>query len=331
MPSDLQPEMPAQDGPPTNSTDKVVVKAPLEVEHASAAAPSAQLPVPPELPWFSRTAPVIALFAGVVVVALFTAWGLQTVGRKLASAGPFLQSSMSTRRIHRVDVNKQAEVEGLLERIAAGDSSATDEALAKSEGWTGQTHRSPKTDQFITVDLNSNDMRAREAAIQTQLAIDGVTKDQTGLHMLKQAAANPKQRMWALWMLGALGNRGVDSAQATTIIASYLNDPDVNVRAAAVNGLGLVGTDETIPLMLDRFRNDPSPMVQERAACSIAESGMYTHEQRMVAASNLVGWLDDSLLTTPQRAWTVHALSDISGQNFGQDSAAWHRWYDANR
>ena len=115
------------------------------------------------------------------------------------------------------------------------------------------------------------------------------------------------------------------------IIEAYLSDPAVDVRASAVNGLALVGTDETIPMMLDRFRNDPSPVVQERAACALAESGMYTHEQRMTAAASLVSWLDDALLNSQQRAWTFQALRDISGQNLGTDSAAWRNWYEGSR
>jgi hypothetical protein len=84
-------------------------------------------------------------------------------------------------------------------------------------------------------------------------------------------------------------------------------------------------------MLLDRFRNDPSPVVQERAACALAEAGMYTHEQRMTAAASLVFWLDDPLITGQQRTWTFHALRDISGQNFGADSAAWRNWYERSR
>jgi hypothetical protein len=101
------------------------------------------------------------------------------------------------------------------------------------------------------------------------------------------------------------------------------------VRVAAVNGLALLATNETIHMLLEHFRNDPSPIVQERAACSLAESGMYTHEQRMVAAATMVGWINDTLVTQEQRMWTVQALHDISGQNFGADAAAWQRSYDS--
>jgi HEAT repeat protein len=145
--------------------------------------------------------------------------------------------------------------------------------------------------------------------------------------MLEQAAGNPQQRAFAMWMLGALGNRGVDAAHAAKIIEAYLNDPDVAVRSNAVIGLALLGTDETIPMLLERFRNDPSLSVQEFAGCGLAESGMYTHTQRRVIAATLVGWLGDSLLSPQQRTWVVQALHDISGQNYGTDSAAWQRWY----
>ncbi|HEV2232331.1 MAG TPA: hypothetical protein VGV68_02875 [Terriglobia bacterium] len=84
-------------------------------------------------------------------------------------------------------------------------------------------------------------------------------------------------------------------------------------------------------LLLSRFRNDPSPAVQELAGCGLAESGMYTHGQRMVAAASMMGWLDDSLLSQQQRTWAAQALHDISGQSLGTDSASWRRWYDSTR
>jgi HEAT repeat protein len=132
-------------------------------------------------------------------------------------------------------------------------------------------------------------------------------------------------------MLGAIGNRGVDPAHAGAIIKTYVNDPNANVRASAIEGLSILATDDTVPLLLDRFRSDPSPMVQERAACDLAESGMYTHAQRMVAAATLVTWLDDSSLSAAQREWTLHALRDISGQNLGTDSSAWRHWYESSQ
>ena len=230
-----------------------------------------------------------------------------------------------------IDAAVQKRAEELLARVAAGDNGAADQVLAESGDWTGKSHRSPRTDQSITAGMNSSNMHAREASLQAHLALDGVFRDERGFAMMERAVGNAGQRAWALWMLGALGNRGVDPIHTAKIIGSYLNDPSASVRASSVDALSLVGTDETIPMLLDRFRSDPSPVVQERAACAIAESGMYTHGQRMTAASSLVGWLDDSLLTAQQRRWTVQALGDISGKNLGTDSAAWRSWYEGAR
>ena len=273
--------------------------------------------------------------ASSVVVALGAAVGFVILGLN------FLYQHPSTGQARRgrarvisrssLDPALQTEAEQLLGKAAAGDTGAADQVLLQSPNWTGKTHRTPKSEQSIETALNLPDLHARQAALQAELALDGVTVDDAGLKFVEQAVGNPSQRVWALWMLGALGNRGVDPMHTAKILGTYLTDPQVEVRAAAVNGLSLVGTDETIPLMLDRFRNDPSPVVQERAACSLAESGMYTHEQRMTAAGSLVGWLDDSLLSAPQHEWTLHALRDISGQNLGTDSSAWRQWYSGSR
>ena len=252
---------------------------------------------------------------------------LNFVGKKM-SAGHYSRGRRALVSRSTVDSSLQTEAEQLLQKLASGDASAADEILSRSASWTGKTHRSSNITQSITVGINLPDLHAREAALQAELAVDGVTQDEAGLKFLEQSVGNPDQRAWALWMLGAIGNRGVDPVHTAKIIGAYLSDPAIEIRAAAVNGLALVGTDETIPMMLDRFRNDPSPVVQERAACAIAESGMYTHQQRMTAAASLVGWVDDSLLSAQQRAWNFQALHDISGQNLGSDSAAWRTWYE---
>jgi HEAT repeats len=225
----------------------------------------------------------------------------------------------------------QQEAEKLLARVAAGDSAAADQVLAESDDWTGNTQRTPRTDQLITASLNLPDIHIREAALQTQLALDGVPRNEQGLAMMEREMDQSDRRAWALWMLGALGNRGVNPSRTASIIESYLADPDVNVRASAVDALSMVATDESIRVVLDRFREDPSPVVQERAACDMAESGMYSHAQRMVAAASLTGWVDDPRLSAQQHGWAAQTLSDISGQSFGADSAAWKNWYEGAR
>jgi HEAT repeats len=225
----------------------------------------------------------------------------------------------------------QAHAEDLLQRLASGDSAAAEEVSAQASTWIGKVTRTGRTDQLITTAINLHDIPSRQAALDAELALDGIPRNEEGLKLLTNAVGDPSSRAWALWLLGAIGNRGVDTPHTAKIVGTYLSDPDVNVRASAVNGLSLIATDETVPMLLDRFRNDPSPVVQERAACGLAESGMYTKAQRMVAAESLINWLDDSLLTGQQRNWDIQALDDISGQHFGADTAAWRSWYASNR
>jgi len=309
-------------------TDEDVVRALFEIEKATSKPPELDSPIrivgnqplgSPSTSWPRRL--VFVLVVTTLAVTFAQRWS------GFSSRKPIYGQPSGS----RVNSGTQAAAEKLLGQLAARKSGAADEVLAHSVDWTGQTHRSPKADQSILTALDLPDIHAREAALAAELALDAVPQNEVGLSQLKEALGDPSQRVWALWMLGALGNRGVDPEHTAKILESYLADPDVNVRASAVNGLSLLGTDETVVSMLDRFRNDPSPVVQERAACGLAQSGMYTRDQRMIAAASIVGWLDDSLLTPQQRVWSFQALRDISGQNHGAHSAAWRRWYESTR
>jgi hypothetical protein len=323
-------------GQDLKAADEDVVRTLAEIEKASTPLPSATsntalqpgMPDPQVHMGVSRAPTAVA---NSLVIAFGAAIGFVILGLNFLYRHPSTGQSRRgpARVIARSSLNPalQAEAEQLLQKAAAGDSGAADEVIARSANWTGKTHRTPVSEQWIGVALNSADLHTRAAALQAEPALDGVSVDDAGLKFVEQAVGNPSQRVWALWMLGALGNRGVDPVHAAKVIDAYMADSQVDVRAAAVNALGLIGTDETIPPMLDRFRNDPSPVVQERAACSLAESGMYTHEQRMTVAGTLVGWLDDASLSGPQREWTLHALRDISGKNPGADSGSWREWY----
>lgn len=221
----------------------------------------------------------------------------------------------------------QTQAEDLLQALVRGDSTAADQISEKAPTWLGETHVTNRSDQLLTTAINLPDMHSRQAALDAELALNGIPENQDGFQILATSVGDSSRRPWALWLLGALGNRGVDPEHAGKILGSYLTDPDANTRTWAVNGLALLGTDETITMLLDRFRNDASPVVQERAACGLAESGIYTREQRMTAVQPLISWLEDPRLTTQQRAWDLQALGDITGQHFGTNAAQWRNWY----
>jgi len=282
--------------------------------------------------WFSRHS--FGVFYGFLVLAVCVGlgWLGQRVARSIQSylASQIRHNPNASAAYRAIDHRAQVQAEELFKRLASGDEAAADSILSLSDDWTGKTQRTSATSQFLSSAINSPNVHIREAAIQAELALEGITRDEIGLNNLEGAVGDPRQRLWALWLLGALGNRGVNPDHAAKIIESYLNDANVNVRATAVDGLSLVATDETLPMLLDRFRNDPSPIVQERAVCDMAQSGMYSHALRIRAAESLVRWLDDPLLTGQQRTWTFQALHDITGASLGSNSAAWRNWWSKN-
>jgi HEAT repeat protein len=145
--------------------------------------------------------------------------------------------------------------------------------------------------------------------------------------LLVRLQDEPEHRAWLLWILGVLGNRGVETARLETVFLDRIHDPDDTTRAYAVVGLGLLATDSSIAPLLGVFRDDPSPHVREGAACAIAQSGMFREEQRMGAVPDLLRMMDDVSLDATTRSWVFQALQDITGAGLGSNPAAWRNWW----
>jgi HEAT repeat protein len=111
----------------------------------------------------------------------------------------------------------------------------------------------------------------------------------------------------------------------------HLKDSDEMTRYWTVEGMALLGSDNTIRPLLDVFRSDPSAKVRERAACSLAQSGMLTKDQRMNAAPEIIAFLDDASVDATTRNWAYQALRDITGANVGSDPGAWRAWMADHR
>ena len=72
-------------------------------------------------------------------------------------------------------------------------------------------------------------------------------------------------------------------------------------------------------------------MIRERAACSLAQSGMLSAKQRLTAVPQLLDLADSGALDDETRSWVFQALRDITGQSLPRDATAWRRWYDGAR
>jgi hypothetical protein len=72
-------------------------------------------------------------------------------------------------------------------------------------------------------------------------------------------------------------------------------------------------------------------MIRERAACSLAQSGMLNREQRYGVVPRLIEFASDGALDEQTRGWVFQALRDITGQSLPRDAAAWRNWYSSQR
>lgn len=242
-------------------------------------------------------------------------------------ASPARLSDHVIEELAGMEPQKQAEM--LLQRATNHYEGAIELIAKHVDGWLGKISITPQFNGMLSVAINSNDLRVRAAAIEIFLAAYNLPKDESSFVQLSTRIANdPSGRSWALWMLGALGNRGVQADRALEILREYAGDRNEETRHWAVEGMALLGRDETIQPLLDIFKSDPSMRIRERAGCSLAQSGMLTKEQRMTAVPGLLDMASDASVDSTTRAWVFQALRDITGEHFGSNATAWRDWWN---
>ncbi|MBZ5635067.1 MAG: HEAT repeat domain-containing protein [Acidobacteriia bacterium] len=221
----------------------------------------------------------------------------------------------------------QDQVMRLVERTINHYSGAGEEIEKRAEAWIGQVHSTPELTKLTDVAYFSSDLRVRAAAIEIWRVEAGFRKTpETVQEIIDSAAANPQKKYFFASHLGILGNRGVERQRVFDTLELWVRDPDSNVRAAAINGLALLGTENTIPLFLTVFHDDPSHDLRERAACNLADSGLLSREQRKLAVPELVRFSQDPNLDATTKKWVYQALREITEKNISDDPAAWASW-----
>ena len=201
-----------------------------------------------------------------------------------------------------------------------------------SKAWLGKVSLTPELTGTLGTALNANDLRVRAAAIEVYLAANKVPKTASSAqHLSRVIDTNPAGRPWALWMLGALGNRGIEPEKALGKLSNYIHDSDEQTRYWTVEGLAQLGTDGTVAPLLDAFRNDPSADIRERAASSIAHTGMLDRRQRFTAVPSLIEMAQDPALSSSAKNWVYQALADITNERLGHDPTVWREWWFAHQ
>jgi hypothetical protein len=286
-------------------------------------------------------APALAVTSIVTGVLLMgtgsarAAWeGLERFLSLRGDPEPVSANVLSEHHLEGLDaMTPQHQAEFLLERSINHYKGANEQIEARVERWRGQIKHEERLQHLFTTALNSDDLRVRAAAIEVNLAVRNRAKSVATVDALEPTARTGEQgpRANALWDLGLLGNRGVAPGRVAEILLASIHDPNENIRYWAVEGLAYLGTDDAIEPLLGVFHDDPSPNIRERAACSLAQSGMLNAKQRRTAVPRLLDFAEDPVLDAQTRSWVFQALRDITGQSLGHDPAAWRRWWNVER
>lgn len=281
-----------------------------------------------------RFGPVFAVAMGVLLAILTAnagtaraAWS--NFANLFSAPGGATAAVKDPRQLDRMKPQKQAEA--LLELAVTHKDGAVDQISSRVGRWQGKVKWDSQIATLTTAALNSSDMRVRESGIEVELAAYGLAKNSASLDYLLRTAESPDhaQKIWALWALGLMANRGVDADHVVQVLIGHLKDADEDSRRWAVEGLALSGSGRAIEPMLKAMHDDPGASVRERAACGLAESGMFTREQRLTAVPQLLSYSDDPSLDAQTHGWAFQALGDITRQRLPHDSNAWRSWYES--
>jgi HEAT repeats len=272
-------------------------------------------------------------FAAAMPTPIRAAWSQFALAWQLKNDPPPASTAkLSDSEIQEIgNMTPQEQAERLLERAITQYDGALDLIAKYTDSWYGQLELQSKLSSLLTTALNSKDLRVRSAALEIELAGYNLPKrPESAAALMERIQTQPSARPWALWMLGVLANRGVEPRKAFTILMEHRRDSEEQTRYWTIEGLSMLGTDDTIAPLLQAFRSDASPLVRERAASALSQSGMLTREQRLHAVPDLLRMADDQSLDATTRTWVFQALRDITGASVGADAAAWRTWWTQN-
>lgn len=222
----------------------------------------------------------------------------------------------------------QQQAERLLELAIQSPDPSVDLIQKNLESWRGHLDDTNHLFHLVLAALEADDARVRTAALEVDLAANNLTKStQSVARLLHQIHNDSGGRFLALWRLGALGNRGVEPNTVLSTLVHYAHDASQQTRFWAVEGLAMMGTEESIDPLLSILVEDPAPEIRERAACNLARSGMLTTELRLSAVPHLLNLLDDDSLDDATLDLVYSALQVITGASLGKDANAWREWW----
>lgn len=285
------------------------------------------------LSWRTTALASAAFLLGTIAAgsgSLGAAW--EPIARVIGLRQPPVPASANVLSEHEIDIldtlSPQQQASLLLERSINHYRGANEQIAARVDAWRGRITLDDRLDHLFKTAINSDDLTVRVAGIEVDIAARSLVKDVSTVDRLEVIARTGEQgpRVNAMWGLALIGNRGVAQERVFDILMSSLQDPNENIRYWAVEGLAYLAIDASLAPLLEVFRDDPLPMIRERAACGLAQSGMFSAAQRRTVVPQLIELAADGALDDTTRGWVFQALRDITGESLPRDADAWRAW-----
>jgi HEAT repeat protein len=181
----------------------------------------------------------------------------------------------------------------------------------------------------MDVALNGDDLRVRAAVFEIDLAVADLAKSSEQADALLQSGERDSQHAeYSIWYLGRLANRGVEVERIHNQLRVWAHSEDEQVRLRAVSAIADIGTDDTVPDLVEAFHHDPSFHVRiDGAGCGLAHCGMLTRAQRMQAVPGLIEIVEDKKADAETVKYGYRALREITDQKLGDSAPLWREWY----
>ncbi|MBV9608498.1 MAG: HEAT repeat domain-containing protein, partial [Acidobacteria bacterium] len=262
---------------------------------------------------------------GALAAAIDGIRGPRTVS---ANSSPLLLKLSDSELQYLDKLPPQQQAERLMQAALNHDGRALQMVDQRLPQWNGQLQPTATWADLELAARSCNDLRVRAAAIDINLNVYKIKKDTATANRLHDLGLqHPTARAGNAYALGMLANRGVEPDAIRTWLLQWAYDKDAQTRLWAVEGLGMIGTDQTIADLTEIFRSDPSLDVRERAGANLAKAGMLTREQRLQAVPGLVRAAEDPKVDDATRAMMYEALQLITDQSLLSRPATWRDWY----
>ena len=155
----------------------------------------------------------------------------------------------------------------------------------------------------------------------------------------------------------ALGQFGPAAKGAVPDLIALVNDADYGVSSAAIAALGEIGDAQAMPVLIQLLNegNEPTRAAAAEAigkmgpaaAAAVPDLAKAINDKDYNVSWNALSALDGigpdakeavpaliARLESGEKSldyMVVNALESITGQEYGEDAAAWRRWYEANQ